>query len=229
MVVNLIQAPALNVYEQMALDELLATKCEGASIRFFTWDTRPQATFGYTQEVISASEEIKSQGIEIFTRRLTGGGIVLHKTDLTFSLIFDLQKRVQPSIIYQGLHLAIKNELIKTQIKANSYNGESDYKPLKDGKSQSCFNNPVSDDLMQGSNKILGGAIRRFDKRILYQGSLQIDKAEDDIYKQALLKGFLCYLQADLGCKQDLSKKFLEEVKILAKQKYQTKEWLNKF
>ena len=28
------------------------------------------------------------------------------------------------------------------------------------------------------------------DKRILYQGSLQIDKAEDDIYKQALLKGF---------------------------------------
>ena len=227
--VKLINSPALNVYEQMAADEL-SVSAFAPCIRFFNWDARPQATFGYVQKIEQAKAELARSNISCYTRRMTGGGLVLHKADLTFALVFDLKERVQPNIIYTSLHSAVQAELLNAGFFASVYIGKSDYNPqTAQGQVQNCFTNPVADDLMQGGKKVLGGALRRFDKRVLYQGSLQIEKAETEKAKDALLKGFLRYLGADAVENITLSEDFLIKVKALAKTKYANADWLDKF
>ncbi len=227
--VKLIISPLLNTYGQMAIDELLVSNF-APCIRFFNWDARPQATFGYVQKIVQAEEELKNHGINLFTRRMTGGGLVLHKDDLTFSLVFDLPSRIQPNLIYTALHSAIQDELKKAGFLASVYEGKSDYNPqTAGGKVQNCFTNPVADDLMQGGKKVLGGALRRFEKRVLYQGSLQIKDAESQKVKDALLKGFLKYLNIQNFENYILNRDFLNEAKQLAQTKYRSKDWLYKF
>ena len=227
--VKLIISPALDTYGQMAVDELLVSNF-APCIRFFNWDARPQATFGYVQKFAQAEAELKNLGINSFTRRMTGGGLVLHKDDLTFSLVFDLPSRVQPNLIYTALHGAIQAELKNAGFLASVYEGKSNYNPqTSGGKVQNCFTNPVADDLMQSDKKILGGALRRFDKRVLYQGSLQIKDAESQKAKDALLKGFLKYLNLQYFENYTLSADFINRAKQLAETKYKSKDWLNKF
>ena len=227
--VKLIISPALDTYGQMAVDELLVSNF-APCIRFFNWDMRPQATFGYIQKFVQAETELKSLGINSFTRRMTGGGLVLHKDDLTFSLVFDLPSRIQPNLIYTALHGAIQDELEKAGFIANVYEGESDYNPQTlGGKVQNCFTNPVADDLMQNGKKVLGGALRRFDKRVLYQGSLQIKNAESQKAKDALVKGFLKYLGLQYFEEYILDGDFVNKAKQLAETKYRTEDWLKKF
>ena len=227
--VKLIISPALDTYGQMAVDELLVPNF-APCIRFFNWDMRPQATFGYVQKIVQAEAELKSLGINSFTRRMTGGGLVLHKDDLTFSLVFDLPSRIQPNLIYTALHWAMQEELKKAGFLASVYEGESDYSPQTlGGKVQNCFTNPVADDLMQDGKKVLGGALRRFDKRVLYQGSLQIKDAESQKAKDALLKGFLKYLNTDTFENYTLSTEFINKAETLAQTKYRSEDWLNKF
>ena len=227
--VKLIISPALDTYGQMAVDELLVSNF-APCIRFFNWDARPQATFGYIQKFAQAQAELKNLGINKFTRRITGGGLVLHKEDLTFSLVFDLPSRIQPNLIYTALHGIICDELHKAGFLASVYDGESDYKPeTAAGQVQNCFTNPVADDLMQDGKKVLGGALRRFDKRVLYQGSLQIKNAESREAKEALLKGFLKYLNLQDFENCTLNSDFLNKALNLAKTKYQSKDWLGKF
>ena len=227
--VKLIISPSFDTYEQMAVDELLVSNFTPC-IRFFNWDFRPQATFGYIQKFKQAEAELKNLGINSFTRRMTGGGLVLHKDDLTFSLVFDLPSRIQPNLIYTALHGAVQAELKNAGFLASVYEGESDYTPqTTGGKVQNCFTNPVADDLMQDGKKVLGGALRRFDKRVLYQGSLQIKDAESQKAKEALLKGFLKYLNSQDFENYTLSADIINEAKNLAITKYKSKEWLNKF
>lgn len=227
--VKLIISPALDAYAQMAVDELLVADF-APCIRFFNWNTRPQATFGYIQKIEQAEEELKNLGINSFTRRMTGGGLVLHKDDLTFSLVFDLPSRVQPNLIYTALHSAVREELKKAGFLSSIYEGKSDYNPQTEGgRVQNCFTNPVADDLMQNGKKVLGGALRRFDKRVLYQGSLQIKDAENQKAENALLKGFLKYLNLQDFENYTLSQDFINKAIDLAKIKYRSKDWLNKF
>ena len=227
--VKLIISPALDTYGQMAVDELLISGF-APCIRFFNWDKRPQATFGYIQKFVQAEEELKNLGINNFTRRMTGGGLVLHKDDLTFSLVFDLPSRLQLNLIYTALHGAMQQELKKAGFLASVYEGKSDYKPqTSGGKVQNCFTNPVADDLMQNGKKVLGGALRRFDKRVLYQGSLQIKNAESQEAKDALLQGFLKYLNLQNFENYVLDTNFITEAVHLAETKYKSKDWLNKF
>ncbi len=227
--VKLIISPALDTYGQMAVDELLVSDY-APCIRFFSWDTRPQATFGYIQKIEQAKAELKKSGIDKFTRRMTGGGLVLHKDDLTFSLVFDLSARIQPNLIYTVLHGAIQEELKNAGFFASVYEGESDYSPQTSrGLVQNCFTNPVANDLMQDGKKVLGGALRRFDKRVLYQGSLQIKEAESQKAKDALLRGFLKYLNLQDFENYPLDKDFLNKADNLAQTKYRSENWLKKF
>ena len=227
--IKLIISPALDTYGQMAIDELLVSSF-APCIRFFSWDMRPQATFGYIQKIAQAEVELKKIDINKFTRRMTGGGLVLHKDDLTFSLVFDLPSRIQPSLIYTALHGAMQEELSRAGFLSSVYEGESDYNPqTSSGQVQNCFTNPVADDLMQDGKKVLGGALRRFDRRVLYQGSLQIKNAESQKAKDALLKGFLKYLNLQDFESYNLSADFINEAFNLAQTKYKSEDWLNKF
>src|SRR5580698_4695661 len=71
----------------MALDEALlqyAPKLGRPVLRFYSW-LEPAATFGYSQ---SYAEVEKLTHLRPLVRRPTGGGLVPHDTDWTYSLIF---------------------------------------------------------------------------------------------------------------------------------------------
>ena len=84
----LLESLPLDVFGQMALDETLAqTRPEAFLLRFFRW-AGPAATFGYAQ-LFREVERALPPGIgATCTRRPTGGGIVPHLDDLTFSCVF---------------------------------------------------------------------------------------------------------------------------------------------
>jgi len=75
--------PAFN----MALDEALleaASRLGRPVLRFYGW-TEPAATFGYFQKY---AEVERATRLRPLLRRPTGGGLVPHDTDWTYSLVF---------------------------------------------------------------------------------------------------------------------------------------------
>jgi lipoate-protein ligase A len=152
---------------QMALDEVLLGSVTRPTLRIYRWQG-PCVTFGYFQriaEVRSAFPDLPP------VRRWTGGGMVEHGRDLTFSLMIpkgDPAASMAPVIFYRELHGRIARWLSVHLSPGVRLAGEED---LRAGGA--CFTAPAQDDLLLEGRKILGGAQRRSAGALLYQGSLQ--------------------------------------------------------
>lgn len=173
----LFSTPPLNVFGQMAVDEALAkSKPEGFYIRFFRWQG-VGVTFGYAQRIREVERALPKGVGNSYTRRPTGGGIVPHFDDLTFSCVFSDGGVLRPMEIYRRLHSAILAGLCEVGLAARlCAQGGSAAPQGPEGASQ-CFAKPVALDILTEEGKILGGAIRRYGSTILYQGSLQLPGA----------------------------------------------------
>lgn len=225
----LVSSPPLDVFGQMAFDEALAkSKPDAFCLRFFRWQGAG-ATFGYAQRIRDV-ELVLPRGIgTAFTRRPTGGGLVPHLDDLTFSCVFPDGGRLRPLAIYRRLHSAILASLraagLDVQLCAT---GGSAAPNGPDGASQ-CFVKPVELDILSKEGKILGGAIRRYGGTVLYQGSLQLPAArrravefEALIAERLATEWGLRWIQQESGSKMQAEALALEK-------KYHSPEWLRKF
>ena len=225
--------PALNVFEHMALDEeTVRFFTEGVFLRFYRWSSEKALTFGYSQNMGEVEKAMQIKAFQAdFTRRPTGGGIVYHEGDLTFSLVFS--SRATPSDIYAGLHSFIQAELAKTGAVSQRFDlslPATAYAPSVNHQASACFIRPVENDLLaQDGQKILGGAIRRFGERVLYQGSLQYASArENTVFKKAIILAVRNFLATDMfPCR--VPEKLLSAARILAKNQYCTDSWKRKF
>ena len=229
----LLTTSALNVFEQMALDEVLVRARAGEqTLRFYNWAGDPAVTFGYAQFISEVRREVTEQKFTgELCRRPTGGGVVYHKDDLTFSLVFPSAEK--PVNIYKQLHGAIRAALTLSGLAAHVFDKKlpaSAYAPSQHHSASACFVNPVENDLLlENGQKMLGGAIRRFGTTVLYQGSLQVPGARtNNACKQAIINGVRSFLNADLKISpaQEIC---LQEARQLAKTQYQTKRWTEKF
>src|ERR1700752_2708012 len=84
----------------MAIDEALLEFSLVPSVRVYQWQ-RPALSFGYFGRFSDVSE---FRGERDLVRRWTGGGIVLHGQDLTYSIILPAQNRAElpdSKIIYR--------------------------------------------------------------------------------------------------------------------------------
>jgi lipoate-protein ligase A len=145
---------------QMALDEVLLSRVQLPTLRVYRWKS-PCVTFGYFQ---SHALVEKSHPDLPAVRRWSGGGMVVHGEDLTFSLMIPAGNPISgtsPTLFYRMLHGAISSRF------GGSLAGDGDV-----SEGPSCFAAPSRDDLMVGGRKVLGGAIRRSGGALLYQGSL---------------------------------------------------------
>ncbi|MGB2579972.1 lipoate-protein ligase A [Elusimicrobium simillimum] len=227
----LIQSQPLTVQQHMALDEALALAMpkseEQFFLRFYNWGGVNNAmTFGYAQFWADIEREAEAKNFTgPMVRRPTGGGVVYHNGDLTFSCIFTSPLR-RAQELYDKLHGAINNKINLSMA------GKSDagmYAPSLNGAANACFANPVESDIVDAQGrKILGGAIRRFDNVILYQGSLQDAGARDnedlqDKIKQAVAREW-GFIFAPYSITPQLNARMEEESK-----KYLTDEWNQKF
>ena len=228
----LLNTPALNVYEHMALDETVVKfRPADVSLRFFHWDCAAAVTYGYAQSYQDVRRVLPEGFSGSATRRPTGGGIVFHEDDLTFSLVF--QHPGKPTDIYQNLHAQIVRSLIGRGKKGISLEGsvsKESYRPSQNHLANACFVNPVENDVLAADgHKILGGALRRFGTTVLYQGSLQVPGARTvPLFKQTIIEAVRAFLAVDLKpCSMDDA--LLQSARVLARKCYQTSAWKEKF
>jgi len=162
----------------MALDEALLDNGKADfTLRFFRWapGSRPSVTFGYFQRSKEVAAAVNGAPR---TRRPTGGGIVHHVDDVTFSFSFKWDGTLSPQAIYKnihrGVHLGLKQTL-KLKTALWSPPGWRDSPKCETQAACECFDKPEPMDLVWfDDKKVLGGALRRRASRVLYQGSLQL-------------------------------------------------------
>lgn len=155
--------------EQMARDEaLLVSGLERPLLRHYRWLGR-WASFGYSQSLAQARME--AIGFDL-VRRWTGGGVVLHDTDWTFSLLVPPHEpffRVPPREAYCRIHAVLGGVLGESLEAPPRLAGDTDC-----ARTASCFTGPSLHDIMDArSGKICGGAQRRTKLGMLHQGSIQ--------------------------------------------------------
>jgi lipoate-protein ligase A len=158
-------APADN----MAWDEALLLRVAelGAPVlRFYGW-TQPAATFGYFQKIA----DIESwTPLRPLIRRPTGGGLVPHDADWTYSFAVPpghwwFKLRAEES--YQRLHEWVRDAFTALQL-------PTELAPCGDKQLPGrCFAGPEKSDLLWRGTKIAGAAQRRAREGLLVQGSLQ--------------------------------------------------------
>ncbi len=174
-----VEAPALDAAGHMGLDEaLLGSRLEGRAIlRFYRW-LRPGVTFGYGQRFALARELAASRGMGAadLVRRATGGGVVFHDGDVTFSLVFPWERLCAPGLCYKNIHRGVHTGLKAARVINSIWTGEP--RAAAGGAlEKACFAGvPELMDLVRGDGlKILGGALRRRGTVGLYQGSFRPD------------------------------------------------------
>lgn len=155
-------AAALN----MAIDEALLGVVPGPLLRIYRW-ARPAVSFGYFERW--APVRAAHAGRDA-VRRWTGGGVVLHGEDFTYSLLvprFCAAAALSPAGSYCLIHRALCSALADAGIPAEpaSFSG---------GKiSRECFENPVLYDVLVQGKKVAGAAQRRTRLGLIHQGSIQ--------------------------------------------------------
>jgi lipoate-protein ligase A len=196
----------------MALDEavLSLSAPKALVLRVYAW-RGAACTFGFSQRYADAKAAC-AKGVEP-VRRATGGGIVHHDGDTTFSLVFPWQRGCAPESVYKNIHRGI-HQALKARGTANAIWSP---KTAPEGIAAACFLRAEKFDLVNDDDvKILGGALRKKGVKGLYQGSLRLQVGAD-----VLIDG----ITREFGAPSlELDPEWLREG-IRLKEKYMSADW----
>lgn len=199
----------------MAIDEALLEESLSPAIRFYRWE-RPSISFGYFGKFAEVAEFASTHDL---VRRWTGGGIVFHEDDLTYSLIIPTTKRARPPMsreIYRRVHEGLRDAL-------NQFGLNATVTDKRAGASTSaCFANPVPADVMIETAKVAGAAHRRTRNGLLHQGSVQNIELRPE-----LPAAFAARLSAECVT-ESLPSRITERAITIAAAKYGTSDWLKR-
>jgi lipoate-protein ligase A len=153
----------------MAWDEALleaAPRLGRPVLRFYGW-TEPAATFGYFQKF---AEIRRLTSLRPLIRRPTGGGLVPHDADWTYSLVFpagDPWHHLRAVESYRRAHEWIQAAFARVGVAV-------ELSPCcrRDAPGQ-CFIGAEQSDVLWQGRKIAGAAQRRTRDGLLIQGSIQ--------------------------------------------------------
>jgi lipoate-protein ligase A len=162
--------------EDQSLPDALPT------LRFFRWQ-EPTISYGRLQktEWVNSVAKAFHVGLSVnvavhdlkTVQRPTGGGMVWHDKDLSFSISW---RRDHPSFpkclkeVYRTIHQSVAEALARRGIETSFYF----YVKQSSAKTPTgiCFIEPAEDDLIWNKKKILGGALRVTGWGRLYQGNI---------------------------------------------------------
>jgi len=214
----------------MAIDEALLEGASSPLLRVYQW-LRPSLSFGYFGRFESVAKAWPGREM---VRRWTGGGVVLHGEDITYTLIVPRgspfsrhSARESYRIIHEEIaaHLSGQGRAIGVAAGASGKGSAASGKgSAANGKtSDACFENPVAFDLLAGGMKIAGAAQRRTQAGLLHQGSIR-----DPGMRRCISKG-LAGVFAREAARRKLTTREMERAQVLAAQKYATEDWMRKF
>jgi lipoyl(octanoyl) transferase len=211
----------------MAIDEALLESGRVPVIRFYRWQS-PALSFGYFGRF--ADVERHRTGRDL-VRRWTGGGIVFHGEDLTYSIVIpasDAAFRKSPTSIYEEIHYTLVEALNgygKRAVVAGDADSENIANATRATVSASrynCFENPVHSDVLMDGRKIAGAAQRRTRRGLLQQGSIQGVNFGNDLADR-----FAEALATDCA-EHEVDEAILTRAGVIAQEKYGTQNWLRK-
>ncbi|HVP57881.1 MAG TPA: octanoyltransferase [bacterium] len=169
--------PAYN----MALDRHLLSLCEAdpgrAFLRFYTW-APPALSLGHFEpEAAVDRARAERDGVEI-VRRPTGGRIVLHKEDLTYTVV--VPRELRASVLDTYLELA---RCIVTGLAALGATVELARGPLEKSvaRAKPCFLSAARHEITYAGRKLVGSAQLVGRQAVLQHGSIPIGRGYRDV------------------------------------------------
>ena len=209
---DFLQSPPAGAAFNMALDEALlqtAAKRGRPLLRVYAWE-KPAVSFGYFQEFPA-----ELAGHHEVVRRPTGGGIVYHIDDTTYTVVVPpthALHAMKAADAYCALHQAVAAAFLSpVEIhRARLHSPHGSYE---------CFQRPVHGDVVAGGQKLAGGAQRRTKFGMLHQGSIAARICPDRLrlgFNKKLGVRFAEYRLTD--AEHTLAEK-------LAREKYATAAW----
>jgi lipoate-protein ligase A len=205
----------------MAIDEASLEAARVPSIRFYRWQS-PALSFGYFGKFTDVAHYAAERDL---VRRWTGGGIVFHGKDLTYSIVIPPSDPVfseSSRSIYGAIHAALRNALVADGKPAELTPDVVDREAAIIDRGYSCFANPVRADVMLNGRKVAGAAQRRTRRGLLQQGSIQYVDLGNGLSEQ-----FAQALSANCS-EREINREILDRARELAEQKYGSDAWLRK-
>ncbi|NQT83167.1 lipoate--protein ligase family protein [bacterium] len=177
---------AEEAFMNMAVDEAVLMHCiagkSAPTLRFYEWE-KPSISIGYAMD---AEAEVnlplcRERDVPV-VRRMTGGGLVFHKCDITYTVIFPDDsaceqaaksgRRLSVLESYRLVNLALAEGLREAGVTTSLLGREEG----KGGGSRPggnvCFSNPTVYDILHNGRKLAGSAQRRKKEWVLHQGSM---------------------------------------------------------
>lgn len=151
----------------MAADEVLSRRPQ-AWLRVYGW-ARPAVSYGYFDTAAVAQRLFP--GAEEYVRRWTGGGIVDHRSGVTYTLTLPARNgREYPpaAVLYRVIHGALAQALRLHGVPCSLLAADA-----PDG-GRACWASPVTSDITAPDGcKLAGAGQRRHKGAVLHQGLIQ--------------------------------------------------------
>lgn len=204
-------SPARN----MAVDEALLREVQSPVLRLYGWNV-PAVSLGYFQPAALVPEG------RSFIRRYTGGGLVDHAQDVTYTVVLPRAHdwmRLSAPESYERIHLGVQAALAAVGI-------VSELTPCASAaESEACFQKPVRFDIVAAEAKLSGAAQRRTREGLLHQGSILLpDPAKNAELRKRFALGFARRLEISLK-PSELTKKETARSDELKRERYATEAW----
>jgi lipoate-protein ligase A len=184
---KLIHDPPADGPANMARDvELLENLTDEAVLRIYGW-SGSWASYGYFQTEAEAAANFPGETLS-FVKRPTGGGIVDHRHDFTYTLLLPKSHplcKIRRADCYFRIH-----EIIQQALAAQ--NVASELVSYEKGSSKACFVHPVPGDLLDPTTgqKLAGAAQRRTRHGLIHQGSLLVTNLDNESFAKAFAQLF---------------------------------------
>ncbi|MFW6124126.1 MAG: lipoate--protein ligase family protein [Acidobacteriota bacterium] len=157
-------------------------------IRFYSW-SRPTVSLGCYQRITEVIDLdfCRKNNIDI-VRRITGGKLVLHNREVTYS-ICSSDKMTFSSSLSKSYKL-ISKALIKgfEELNVPAYLEEEE-RPSYSRSSLPCFSYPARNEIKVNGRKIAGSAQKRVGAKFIQHGSIPLERDDELLQSVAFLKG----------------------------------------
>ena len=212
----------------MAVDDLLLHSQEREPLtilRFYEWD-RPVHSIGYFQPMASAAADNR-----LVIRRPSGGGVVDHGNDFTFTLTFPKNDKLFLCDRFESYRLI--NDAVRLALESlgvGCFLFDDDVPKDLDRAFLVCFQQPAKHDVVNERGKLCGGAQRRKRFGMLHQGSILLDQLpgiDVDKIKRSLLSAFASTLSIEFASFSP-TKEFMKNARSLAMTRYSSDTWNEK-
>ena len=199
----------------MAADQAWLEQSTDAVLRVYRWE-RSTVTIGSAQSLPKLAEALPGWPV---VRRWTGGGVVLHENDFTYSVIVPAGHpwaETRPLDSYQIIHDSLAKALVSAGFSGCRLAGPEDLI-----ENPFCFVAPALHDVVRGKVKIAGAGQRRGKLGLLHQGSVQNVALEEDFWPR-----WAAQLASNVLIEPDMPAAMRSRADELKTKRYDLPSWL---